>query len=145
VRRFEAPEGSITVRGTLKADSDDFVTVNYSGWTTDGKNFDSTSWRNAPSTFPVNGVIKGWGEGVQLMTVGEKRRFWIPQDIAYNGAPGRPVAFLAFDLFALDREGNVFQYNFTAQTWEKLVATRSHEAPGRGERASRGGPRATFS
>lgn len=49
------------------------------------------------------------------------------------------------DLFALDREGNVFQYNFTAQTWEKLVATRSHEAPGRGDRASRGGPRATFS
>ena len=45
------------------------------------------------------------------------------------------------DLFALDGEGNVFQYNFTTQAWEKLVATRSHEAPARGERAARGGPR----
>jgi len=89
-------------KGTIKADADDFVTVHYSGWTTDGKNFDSTSWRSAPSTFPVNRVIKGWGEGVQLMTVGEKRRFWIPQDIAYNGAPGRPVGMLVFDVEMLE-------------------------------------------
>ena len=67
-------------KGTIKPDADDFVTVHYTGWTTDGKSFDSTSWRNAPSTFPVNRVIKGWGEGVQLMVVGEKRRFWIPQE-----------------------------------------------------------------
>ena len=45
------------------------------------------------------------------------------------------------DLFALDGEGSIFQYNFTARTWEKLVATRSLESPTRGDRASRGGPR----
>ena len=84
--------------GMVKPDTDDFVTVHYSGWTTDGKNFDSTTWRNAPSTFPVNRVIKGWGEGVQLMVVGEKRRFWIPQEIAYNGAAGRPAGMLVFDV-----------------------------------------------
>ncbi len=85
-------------KGTVKPDADDFVTVHYTGWTTDGKSFDSTSWRNAPSTFPVNRVIKGWGEGVQLMVVGEKRRFWIPKEIAYNGAPGRPEGMLVFDV-----------------------------------------------
>ena len=85
-------------KGTVKPDADDLVTVHYTGWTTDGKSFDSTSWRNAPSTFPVNRVIKGWGQGVQLMVVGEKRRFWIPQDIAYNGAAGRPSGMLVFDV-----------------------------------------------
>lgn len=48
------------------------------------------------------------------------------------------------DLFALDGEGNVFQYNFTAQTWEKLVATRSPDSPARGDRAARGGSRPAF-
>ena len=85
-------------KGTIKPDTDDFVTVHYTGWTTDGKSFDSTSWRNAPSSFPVNRVIKGWGEGVQLMVVGEKRRFWIPKELAYNGAAGRPEGMLVFDV-----------------------------------------------
>jgi hypothetical protein len=76
--------------GKEKPSSSDIVTVHYTGWTTDGKMFDSSFARNAPSSFPVDRVIKGWGEGVQLMVVGEKRRFWIPQEIAYNGrAPGR--------------------------------------------------------
>ena len=48
------------------------------------------------------------------------------------------------DLFALDGEGSIFQYNFTARTWEKLVATRSLELPTRADRASRGGPRPAF-
>jgi peptidylprolyl isomerase len=88
--------------GTAKPDSDDFVTVHYTGWTTDGKNFDSSSWRNAPSTFPVNRVIKGWGEGAQLMVAGEKRRFWIPQELAYNGQPERPAGMLVFDIEMLE-------------------------------------------
>ena len=58
-------------KGTAKPAATDLVTVHYTGWTTDGKMFDSSHARNAPSTFPLDRVIKGWGEGVQLMTVGE--------------------------------------------------------------------------
>ncbi len=54
------------------------VLVHYTGWTTDGKMFDSSVARGEPISFPLNGVIKGWTEGVQLMVEGEKRRFWIP-------------------------------------------------------------------
>ena len=61
------------------------VTVHYTGWTTDGKMFDSSVARGAPATFPLNRVIAGWTEGVQLMVAGEKRRFWIPEALAYNG------------------------------------------------------------
>jgi FKBP-type peptidyl-prolyl cis-trans isomerase len=78
------------------------VTVHYTGWTTDGKMFDSSYARNAPSTFPLDRVIKGWGEGLQLMTPGEKRRFWIPQTLAYNGQPGRPAGMLVFDVELLE-------------------------------------------
>ncbi len=84
--------------GTARATADDFVTVHYTGWTTDGKMFDSSYARNAASTFPVNRVIKGWGEGVQLMALGEKRRLWIPQELAYAGQQGRPQGMLVFDV-----------------------------------------------
>lgn len=84
--------------GTDKPGPTDIVTVNYTGWTTDGKMFDSSFARNAPSSFPVDRVIKGWGEGVQMMVVGEKRRFWIPQELAYNGMAGRPAGMLVFDV-----------------------------------------------
>lgn len=92
--------------GKTKPLANDLVTVNYTGWTTDGKMFDSSFARNAPSTFPLDRVIKGWGEGVQLMVVGEKRRFWIPQEIAYNGMAGRPAGMLVFDIELLDVNPN---------------------------------------
>jgi peptidylprolyl isomerase len=76
----------------------DKVTVHYTGWTTDGKMFDSSVARGSPATFPLNAVIAGWTEGVQLMVVGEKRRFWIPQDLAYKGRPGPPAGMLVFDV-----------------------------------------------
>ena len=66
--------------GTVHPDAWDKVTVHYSGWTTDGKMFDSSSKRGKPATFPLTGVIKGWTEGVQLMVIGEKTRFWIPEE-----------------------------------------------------------------
>jgi FKBP-type peptidyl-prolyl cis-trans isomerase len=81
------------------------VTVHYSGWTTDGKLFDSSVARGEPATFPLNGVIKGWTEGVQLMVAGEKTRFWIPAALAYGDKPQRPGApsgMLVFDIELLN-------------------------------------------
>ena len=73
------------------------VTVHYTGWLTDGTMFDSSVVRGQTSTFPLNRVIKGWTEGLQLMVVGEKRRFWIPADLAY-GENGRVPGMLVFDI-----------------------------------------------
>lgn len=75
----------------------DTVTVNYTGWTTDGKMFDSSLTRGAPSTFPLDRVIPGWTEGVALMTEGEKVRFWIPEELAYKGVKA-PYGLLVFDI-----------------------------------------------
>ena len=86
--------------GTEKPTAADTVTVHYSGWTTDGKLFDSSVKRGQPASFPLNGVIKGWTEGLQLMVVGEKRRFWIPGKLAYGdeSVGGRPAGTLVFDV-----------------------------------------------
>ena len=67
----------------------DLVTVHYTGWTTDGKMFDSSVVRGKPTTFGVTRVIAGFGEGLQMMVVGEKRRLWIPESLAYQGASGK--------------------------------------------------------
>ena len=83
--------------GTAKPGATDMVTVHYTGWTTDGKMFDSSVVRNEPNTFPLDRVVKGWGEGVQLMTVGEKRRLWIPEALAYKGQSA-PYGMLVFDV-----------------------------------------------
>ncbi len=64
--------------------------------------FDSSVTRGRPATFPLGGVIAGWTEGVQLMVVGEKRRFWIPEDLAYGGRPGAPQGMLVFDVELLE-------------------------------------------
>jgi len=74
------------------------VTVHYTGWTTDGKMFDSSVQRGTPATFGLDQVIAGWTEGVQMMVEGEKRRFWIPESLAYQGAPGAPRGMLVFDV-----------------------------------------------
>lgn len=73
------------------------VTVHYSGWTTDGKMFDSSVMRGEPATFPLDSVIAGWTEGVQLMVEGEKTRFWIPEALAYKGQ-SPPYGLLVFDV-----------------------------------------------
>ncbi len=80
----------------------DSVTVHYAGWTTDGKMFDSSHKRNKPSSFPLNRVIAGWTEGLQLMVVGETRRFWIPEKLAYKGRKGKPAGMLVFDVELLE-------------------------------------------
>ncbi|MCB9731760.1 MAG: FKBP-type peptidyl-prolyl cis-trans isomerase [Deltaproteobacteria bacterium] len=85
----------------------DTVEVHYTGWTTDGKMFDSSKKRGQPAKFPLNGVIPGWTEGVQLMTVGSTYRFWIPGNLAYGDKPmrpGAPAGTLVFDVELLSIE-----------------------------------------
>jgi peptidylprolyl isomerase len=81
---------------------DDLVTVDYTGWTTDGKMFDSSVGRGKPSTFGVSRVIAGFREGLQQMVTGEKRRLWIPESLAYKGQEGKPKGTLVFDVTLLD-------------------------------------------
>ncbi len=91
--------------GTAKPGPTDKVKVHYTGWTTDGKMFDSSRTRGEPITFPLNRVIKGWTEGVGLMVVGEQRRLWIPAKMAYGEKPARPGApsgNLTFDVELLE-------------------------------------------
>jgi peptidylprolyl isomerase len=73
------------------------VLVHYTGWTPDGKMFDSSVTKGQPASFSLDGVIDGWTEGVQMMVVGEKRRFWVPARLAYEGKDG-PQGMLVFDI-----------------------------------------------
>ncbi len=88
--------------GDEKPLATDVVTVHYTGWTTDGKMFDSTHTRGDAATFPLNRVILGWRECVQLMTVGETRRCWLPQELAYRGQAGKPQGVTVFDIELID-------------------------------------------
>ncbi len=92
-------------KGKTHPTADNTVQVNYTGWTTEGKMFDSSVVRGEPATFPLGGVIKGWTEGLQLMVVGDKARFWIPGSLAYGdhpSQPGAPSGTLVFDVELLD-------------------------------------------
>ena len=85
--------------GTDKPGSDSRVTVHYTGWTaSDGNRFDSSRERDQPTSFGLQQVIAGWTEGLQLMVEGEHRRFWIPEELAYKGQPGKPAGMLVFDV-----------------------------------------------
>ena len=81
----------------------DHVRVNYRGTLLDGSVFDSSYERGAPAEFALDEVIRGWTEGVGLMPVGSKYRFWIPASLGYGakGTPGGPIppnATLSFDV-----------------------------------------------
>jgi len=84
-------------KGTKNPTATSAVTVHYTGWTTDGKMFDSSVQRGEPAKFPLNRVIAGWTEGLQLMVEGEKTRFWIPENLAYKGQRP-PYGMLVFDV-----------------------------------------------
>jgi FKBP-type peptidyl-prolyl cis-trans isomerase FkpA len=85
----------------------DVVRVNYKGTLLDGKTFDSSYDRNEPATFPLDQVVPGWQEGIALMPVGSKYKFWIPAKLGYGdkGTPGGPIppnATLVFEVELLD-------------------------------------------
>jgi FKBP-type peptidyl-prolyl cis-trans isomerase FklB len=84
----------------------DTVTVNYRGTLTNGKEFDSSYKRGEPATFPVNGVIKGWTEALQLMKAGSKYQLFIPPNLAYGdravGPDISPNSTLIFDVELMD-------------------------------------------
>lgn len=85
--------------GTVHPNVKDVVKVHYEGTFVDGKVFDSSIKRGRPAKFGLNNVIKGWSEGLQLMVVGEKRRFFIPAKLGYgnrwvgNIPPGSTLVF----------------------------------------------------
>lgn len=82
--------------------ADDTVTTHYRGTLIDGREFDSSYSRGQPASFPVNGVIKGWTEALQLMKVGDKWELYIPSDLAYGSAQRseliQPNSTLVFEL-----------------------------------------------
>lgn len=87
--------------GSIRPRPSQTITVLYTGWTTDGKMFDSSYTTGRPLEIPLNQVIPGWTEAVQLMVIGEKRRFWIPGRLAYDGKDG-PQGMLCFEIELLD-------------------------------------------
>ena len=88
--------------GTTKPNPKSVVTLQFKGWTTDGKLFDSS--RQRPARMPMDAMMLGLREGLQLMVVGEKRRLWVPEPIAYKGRPGYPKGTLVFDIELLKIE-----------------------------------------
>jgi peptidylprolyl isomerase len=92
--------------GTAHPGPTDKVKVNYTGWKKDGTSFDTTAGKE-PIEFGVGEVIKGWTEGLQLMVAGEKRRLWIPGELAYGthqrpGPNAPPAGDLVFDVELLE-------------------------------------------
>jgi FKBP-type peptidyl-prolyl cis-trans isomerase len=92
----------ITAGTGPKPSATDTVVCNYRGTLIDGKEFDASAKHGGPASFPVNGVIKGWTEALQLMPVGSKWQLFIPPDLAYGaqgaGADIGPNATLVFDV-----------------------------------------------
>jgi peptidylprolyl isomerase len=88
--------------GTVHPTKTSNVTVHYTGWTTDGRMFDSSVVRGTPATFPLDKVIPGWTEGLQLMVTGESRRFWIPEKLAYKGDDPKGMLVFEVELLAVD-------------------------------------------
>ncbi len=88
--------------GTVKPTFEDSVLVHYTGWTSDGKVFDSTAERGRPTMFPLDRVMHGFAECMQQMVIGERRHFWIPASLAGGQWPGAPKGMLIFEVELLN-------------------------------------------
>jgi FKBP-type peptidyl-prolyl cis-trans isomerase FklB len=107
---IELPNGMqykvLTEGSGPKPSATDEVTVHYRGTLIDGKEFDSSFKRNEPTSFRLTQVIRGWTEGLQLMSVGSKYEFYIPSDLAYGdrqmGPTILPGSTLIFEIELLE-------------------------------------------
>jgi FKBP-type peptidyl-prolyl cis-trans isomerase len=118
----------VLTKGTgPKPKAEDVVKVHYTGKLLDGTEFDSSVSRGEPAVFPLNQVIPGWTEAVQLMNVGSKYQIFLPPDLAYGdrGAPPviEPGSMLVFDVELLGIE------NPADQTKEKAAAPAAKAEP----------------
>ena len=95
----------LTMGEGAKPAATDTVTVHYRGTLLDGTEFDSSYSRNQPATFQLDKVIPGWTEGVQLMPVGSKFKFYIPSDLAYGPSGGGPIGPNATLIFEVELLG----------------------------------------
>ena len=98
-------QDKVITEGTGKSPGpEDQVTVHYRGTQIDGTPFDSSYKRNKPATFRLNGVIKGWSEGLQLMKEGGKSQLFIPQNLAYGsrGPLGHRTLIFEVELISVD-------------------------------------------
>ncbi|HPH67380.1 MAG TPA: FKBP-type peptidyl-prolyl cis-trans isomerase [Kofleriaceae bacterium] len=93
-------------KGGAKPGPTDSVTINFTGWTTEGRIFDSSLVSGAPATFSLRGVIAGWVDGIPLLSIGDTMRFWIPAELAYKGSPNKPQGMVVFDIELLDFKPN---------------------------------------
>lgn len=121
--------------GTIKPAAEDTVICHYRGTLLDGKEFDSSYTRGEPAKFALNRVIKGWTEGLQLMSVGSKWQFYIPANLAYgpNGSPPRipPNSTLTFDVELLGIQGKTT--NAPAAPAQPVVTSDIIKVPSKAE------------
>jgi peptidylprolyl isomerase len=84
----------------------DVVVVHYAGWTRNGEMFDASFNYGKPGTFTLGDRMPmGWNEALKMMVVGEKRRIWIPEELAYGGREDRPKGMLVFEVELLEIQG----------------------------------------
>jgi peptidylprolyl isomerase len=91
-----------SVPGAKHPGATDTITANYTGWNTDGQMFDSSRKSGRPLVYPLTRLIAGWQDVFPLIGVGETARIWVPEELAYKGAAGRPQGMLVFDIELLD-------------------------------------------
>jgi len=117
-----------------KPKATDVVQVHYTGKFIDGNTFDSSVERGQPATFPLNRVVAGWTEGLQLMVVGSKYHFVIPGDLAYgpNGRPGSIPgnSVLQFDveLLAINPDDKAAESSKTTESTKAVKSTKAADA-----------------
>ena len=78
------------------------ITVHFTGWTTDGTVVEGAPRGGDPATFDLSERMRGWREGVAMMSRGDKWRFWIPAALAYAGQDAKPQGMLVYDIDLLD-------------------------------------------